>query len=1253
MNWVEFVKDYAKKNNITYGEALKKAKTSWAEHKKTHGISTKKTPKKKSTKPNLKLKVSNIDLKKNQKAKILAEKLEKDELSKPKRDEKDREGKYLDSLLNQKSEAEFEAKFKAEGMSDITAKREAKKEVAKEDLKLAKKKREITGGAFSLKDVKVLDDDDEIDDTVFKGVRKTQIKNFKKLKAKVEKDIKDGKRNNKEYNTLIKLAKQLAGDSKTNSYAKAVKKLEKAVQTRGFEKASARQLKQQQKLTNQQSQLQRNQAQEGKRIETSARNKVFENRKRQLVRLGATEDEAEQIAKEEKQASKESADLQRQVDLEKFRKGGSTSAQTGGLSYNQFIDKVAKEKGLNFSQAQNLSKNKNLFSKYQISALQQAPAKPLRTSSVIVPTVQTAVPKLIRERSKHLNKDGSVSKKALSGISTLLKKYSGVSNKYNLFKIASTKTKTLNDLKKIKEYANISQLGEGDQATLQSLDTLLQGWYDGDLDQHIEDIKAPSLPLPKAPKVASKKASDGGSKAPKLKLVQKFSLPKEGFRDDVKEIVNNDSFSYEGKLAALRGLNVAEGNKRDDDGNATGDVYKYKSTKGNENFLKNQIQKIEFALQNDDGTDIAAGDSASETEPEGGGLFDEGGVHSYFNENDLITDEDLDSVDGGAIDIKGKASRLKNGLVRKLQQVPLTPINYAVRGYGRAKGRKATRQNKIDDVDRISFDIASSVYDAPKDRKNYGSYKYVASVGSDEHGVWVNDANKSVILGYRGSTMPGDNFVDDWLKSDKDILLNKFRTSDRYKREEEWTKDIVSIIPKGYKIETTGHSLGGTIAMNMGNDFKTPAVVFNAGVSTNHAKEFKDNDVKFYHANGDLVSVLGVGHLKDTRMINNSSRNSLSAHTLAGFVGEDEEGFARDKTLSQTNTETKQDQDASIANDDEKQREVEYSDVEVSNTRRPLSENPVELAQPPPPVADPSAQPQNPSHYGDLGNFTAGGQKDVANMTMRDIQTANNEFGGVGGSFARLSENKINSMVSDIGNYEKTYSHNNIQNLLGGKLNLSLYKQVKENHDGHLNRIHSGLNVLKNYHHRVKDDTVKDMLKNHIGQIHSKVNYITKHISPLLPKYLEDKMSNRLNHDNRKLTDLQLKHDDSLLPSGGGSYKDFARGMSSFRDNAVSTSKALSQASKHNLDIDSSNHNFIGRALLKLKDNVGSKIFGRMKGGGLSLQDHRNIKFHTGMDLNKLASNPHYEMVLRNFVDGAKGAASYAVAKSHQNNSPY
>ena len=41
MKWIEFVKDYAKKNNIKYGQALKQAKGDWAKHKETHGIKSK------------------------------------------------------------------------------------------------------------------------------------------------------------------------------------------------------------------------------------------------------------------------------------------------------------------------------------------------------------------------------------------------------------------------------------------------------------------------------------------------------------------------------------------------------------------------------------------------------------------------------------------------------------------------------------------------------------------------------------------------------------------------------------------------------------------------------------------------------------------------------------------------------------------------------------------------------------------------------------------------------------------------------------------------------------------------------------------------------------------------------------------------------------------------------------------------------------------------------------------------------------
>lgn len=50
MNWIEFVKDYAKKNNIKYNEALSKAKGAWAEHKKKNPTShSKAKPKKPKT----------------------------------------------------------------------------------------------------------------------------------------------------------------------------------------------------------------------------------------------------------------------------------------------------------------------------------------------------------------------------------------------------------------------------------------------------------------------------------------------------------------------------------------------------------------------------------------------------------------------------------------------------------------------------------------------------------------------------------------------------------------------------------------------------------------------------------------------------------------------------------------------------------------------------------------------------------------------------------------------------------------------------------------------------------------------------------------------------------------------------------------------------------------------------------------------------------------------------------------------------
>ena len=150
-----------------------------------------------------------------------------------------------------------------------------------------------------------------------------------------------------------------------------------------------------------------------------------------------------------------------------------------------------------------------------------------------------------------------------------------------------------------------------------------------------------------------------------------------------------------------------------------------------------------------------------------------------------------------------------------------------------------------------------------------------------------HDALKKVVVAYRGSLTQ-----DDWLKTDKHILKGKVEDSERYKREDKWTKGLVNVVPKGYEIEFTGHSLGGTLAYSLGHAHKQRAVLFNAGVGVDFAKKHGNDNTKSYHAEGDPVSVMGVGAFKDNKIVKNSAGNSITAHLTNSFLPPSKGGMA-------------------------------------------------------------------------------------------------------------------------------------------------------------------------------------------------------------------------------------------------------------------------------------------------------------------------------------------------------------------------
>ena len=1310
MKWIEFVKAYAKKNNIKYGEALKKAKGDWAKHKASspeHQSKPKKTTKankhssstkssKKSTKPNIKMSIS--DKKELQKIKNLAFALEKDAKTQTSLAIRKQKEELASLVSSAKSVEDIKDELLVKGVPQSEALSEAKKLSALQKIKIKGKEQSLgtpIGGAF--------------DPNVLKGVRKTKLTRYKKLKAKVQKDLKDGKVINREFNSLINLAKHLAGKSTSNQYAKLVKKLEKEIKSKAYGKVSRIQLRQAQKKGILEEKLEKDMKGEKARNQKKALNRVYENRIKQLKRLGATDEEAEKIAKEETRNIKEQQDLQRELQLEKFRKGGLRT-QTGGLSYQQFVEKTAKDKGVSYNSAVSLVKNQNLFQKYQVSAVRNSSFTPSIgiSTSTIVPTLST--PPSLVARGQYITKDGRVKKTTQKAIDKLLSKYGNATTNKEIYQISPSENVAKKDQELFNKYKNIGILSQTELDKLNGLSNTLDSYVGGGRSDYLKSKKkkviikrpppiapkptgSPQTTPPPSPSAAGPSSPTGSiqslspSPSPPSSPVpapvgQALSSPFRKFLADanvgntsqyenylllfsegkIKEAVEsipvqpfpltkiqgksfettldankvvsgnlsvyndakNEKFkkivqkanSLLGDLSsAVKGMeskkqvinsvnadgsiNIVQKDKAKVGIKSASKLIKElkKSGKSNkEQYDELQSVKLNFSNQKDQELIEAR---LKDLDEDIGGT---GGSFSILNKEDL--EHDGDEEIGGALNVREMGKKFTSSLTRKLNQFK-EPVNLIISGVGAIKGRKVKKQNAIDKEDKHLLNMTIGSYKKASERRDVDGFKYNSAASNEEHAVWVNEAIKKVVIAYRGSRTQ-----EDWLVSDKHIAKGTLEQSDRYKRELKFTNDIVSKIPSDYEIEFTGSSLGGTLAYTLGHATKQRAVVFNPGVGIDGAKKHGDDNTKMYHAQGDPISIMGLGKFKDSRMVSNTAGNFARAHSTSVFQTPSEGGFSKGE-MADDHTQT-------IAENNEEEKKI----AAIESSSKVKEQINADQNQP---AVNPNTNsaPINNSHYGDLGDFVAGGQDAVENMTQRDIDTYTDSWGGglpIGSSkkaFEGIAKNKIADIKNNIKSYEKKYNPNSVRNSLsGGAFDLDNYLKFKDEHDLRHAELHSKVKNLHNFKKRTSGN-MRQVVDAHLKHFHLKLNHLDKNVAQHIPLHLDNHICNSLNHDRRKLTDIHIHG--TARPMGGsfvgGSVKKY-----------VKYDKHHDQFLKQNTDgdIDVRGHNRMGEIFNKL----GDKIVSKLKGGNLTNREHRKIFEVSGKHLNKLKLDPHFQHYL-------------------------
>jgi hypothetical protein len=166
--------------------------------------------------------------------------------------------------------------------------------------------------------------------------------------------------------------------------------------------------------------------------------------------------------------------------------------------------------------------------------------------------------------------------------------------------------------------------------------------------------------------------------------------------------------------------------------------------------------------------------------------------------------------------------------------------NFVSRIFGQGSGVNPSQKTTHEGADKrqrdaLYFYASKQAYKPPQDRlKQLHGYNYVSDMSNPEAAVYVNHDQKKVLIAFRGTV--AWNWED--IKTDIfGIALGNTKNSARFQRSKQLANKVYNVY-RGYKVETTGHSLGGSLAQYVTQDTNGAinSVVFNPGGGINEFK---------------------------------------------------------------------------------------------------------------------------------------------------------------------------------------------------------------------------------------------------------------------------------------------------------------------------------------------------------------------------------------------------------------------------------
>jgi len=752
-----------------------------------------------------------------------------------------------------------------------------------------------------------------------KRTRNKLIKSYKKLLLSLEADLKDGRRDADLVKQFKDVANKLRGNSQTNTYAKAIKRIEKKMKTKAFEKKENNlkkrnekldKIKELQKSKNTMDVDEKSYKKQQERLQR-ARKRTAEliRRKKQEFKEGKINDQ--QLSDYIKNVQKVVEDEERKMEenekaLEKINAQIATNLNTiqsnsTGLTYQQFVKNYAKNQGINYRKAQTQVKSKGLWSK---SVSKGLPKVSPAVASKVKPSITLSL--LEKEEKEEKKKDIAVVNKKLEDF---VNKFKGIKGDALLKLIQDGKRpnkaqvkKTFNQvLKFLSDEPNNDDLKEI-LNEVKEVDTNYRTLLLKRAVEKKKEEKAKAKDDKEEKAKAKAKAEEEKAKAKEEKAKAKAKAEEEKEKAKVEETKEK----IREKVKAKAKTEGKKPKKSKAKAKAKEEPLPALPKEEEEKLLSPAVRPKESV----DFSDSLA-EALSEFMEEMGNIYNEiferseDEIEAYMAVKDFISTtmkEKKFKGNFGTIDLSklGTEEQINEFLQNELNLVD-EDLNKLLEGDETSgKGFKGkgfqkdldggnlsdsisnalSKGNLVDNIDGEDdkyFKASVGSYKKPDKRKDLGKFRYDKDLSDNENAVYVNDEDKKVIVAFRGSVNKKD------LMTDLKLAVGGIKNTERYGDTINLVRKVIDMYPD-YKIEFTGHSLGGTLAIEMNLISPTKkAVVFNAGHTPLRKKATHINDIRYYTTKGDVVSNLGLNSYKDVRIMKGNLQNPIKAHSLSNF----------------------------------------------------------------------------------------------------------------------------------------------------------------------------------------------------------------------------------------------------------------------------------------------------------------------------------------------------------------------------------